>query len=96
MRDSSFARLHAMIQYKSMLKGIEVVDIEEAYTSSVCPICGGRGEKHMRTFTCPEGHDLHRDIVGAVNIRTKQRTGRIEPSPIPRQVTYRTPVLCAG
>ncbi len=96
MRDSSFERLHAMVQYKSMLKGIEVRDTPEAYTSSICPICGARGRKHMRKFTCPHGHDLHRDIVGAVNIRTKGLTGRIETSPIPTKITYRHPVLLAG
>jgi transposase len=78
-----------------MLKGIEVRDLNEAYTS-ICPICGEHGHKDGRTFTCECGHVLHRDIVGATNIRSKGIHGRIEISPLPRTVTYRHPVLLAG
>ncbi|MDK2984261.1 MAG: putative transposase, partial [Thermococcaceae archaeon] len=38
----SFRRLQSIIEYKAKLKGIKVVFVNPAFTSSLCPICGGK------------------------------------------------------
>jgi putative transposase len=37
----SFHKLQSIIEYKAKLKGIKVVFVNPAFTSSLCPICGG-------------------------------------------------------
>jgi len=68
-----FRRLQAIIEYKAKLKGIRVVYVDPAQTSSLCPICGGRlspnGHRILKCENC--GFEADRDIIGSWNIRLK-------------------------
>lgn len=64
----SFYRLAHFIEYKAKLEGIEVVFVNPAYTSQVCPICGTLNKATDRHYKCSCGFHSHRDIVGAMNI----------------------------
>ena len=69
----SFRKLQSIIEYKAKLKGIRVVFVDPAQTSSLCPICGVRlspnGHRIMRCENC--GFSADRDIIGSWNIRLK-------------------------
>lgn len=64
----SFYRLASFIEYKAKLLGIQVVYVNPAYTSQVCPICGKHNHSDDRNYQCACGFHMHRDIVGAMNI----------------------------
>ena len=61
------------LTYKAQRLGMDVVLQEESYTSRTCPQCGCvRSKVKGRVFRCPKCHVvLHRDQVGACNIRHK-------------------------
>ena len=69
----SFRRLQAIIEYKAKLRGIKVVYVDPAQTSSLCPICGERlspnGHRILKCENC--GLSADRDIIGSWNIRLK-------------------------
>jgi len=69
----SFRKLQSIIEYKAKLKGIKVVFVNPAYTSSLCPICGSRlspnGHRVLRYSNY--GLEADRDVVGSWNIRLK-------------------------
>lgn len=65
-----FAKLLSYIEYKAHREGIEVVLVDEAYTSQTCNRCA---EKEVRNtqgrFRCPHcGLDDNADKNGATNI----------------------------
>ena len=64
----SFYRLASFIEYKAKLLGIQIVYVNPAYTSQVCPICGKHNHSDDRNYQCACGFHMHRDIVGAMNI----------------------------
>ena len=50
-----------------------MTEVNESYTSPVCPRCGSKNvEKRKRLFKCLCGLEAHRDAVGCVNIRLAQ------------------------
>ncbi len=58
--------------YKAKLKGIEVEETEESYTSQNCPFCGGRHRADGRNYICSvHKTEIHRDVNGAQNIARK-------------------------
>lgn len=66
----SFRKLQSMIEYKAKLKGLRVVFVDPAYTSTLCPVCG---EKLIpnghRVLKCPNcSLEFDRDAVGSWNI----------------------------
>lgn len=65
------------IKEKAEEYGIRVVEVDESYTSSVCPRCGLRNVvKRKRLFKCLScGLEAHRDAIGCVNIRLAQEGG---------------------
>ena len=69
----NFIGLQAIIEYKAKLKGIRVIYVDPAQTSSLCPICGGRlspnGHRIMRCENC--GFEADRDIIGSWNTRLR-------------------------
>ncbi|WP_042698286.1 RNA-guided endonuclease InsQ/TnpB family protein [Thermococcus sp. PK] len=68
----SFRRLQAIIEYKAKLKGVSVVFVDPAYSSSLCPICGGKLVPNgHRVLKCECGFEADRDVVGSWNIRLK-------------------------
>jgi len=60
--------------------GIEVVEINEYNTSTICPKCrSDHTYKHKRLFTCLNcGFEAHRDAVGVINMGTLFRGMPIE------------------
>ncbi|MEK3790775.1 transposase [Paenibacillus sp. FSL R7-0204] len=64
----SFYQLQMFIGYKAALAGIQVVEVNPAYTSQTCPSCGERNKAKDRTYQCDCGYTAHRDRVGAINI----------------------------
>ena len=70
----SFYQLSLFITYKAERLGIEVSQVDPAYTSQECPACGKHNTAADRTYRCSEcGWRGHRDAVGAANI--SRRTG---------------------
>ncbi|HII66567.1 MAG TPA: IS200/IS605 family element transposase accessory protein TnpB [Thermococcaceae archaeon] len=68
----SFRKLQSIIEYKAKLKGIKVVFVNPAFTSSLCPICGGKlSPNGHRVLKCRCGFEADRDVVGSWNIRLK-------------------------
>ncbi|AFK22581.1 RNA-guided endonuclease TnpB family protein [Pyrococcus sp. ST04] len=69
----SFRKLQSMIEYKAKLRGVKVVFVNPAYTSSLCPVCGGKlspnGHRVLKCSNC--GFEADRDVVGSWNIRLK-------------------------
>lgn len=64
----SFYRLTQYIEYKAKLAGIEVLYVNPAYTSQMCPACGKKHHAKDRNYVCKCGCHIHRDLVGAINI----------------------------
>jgi putative transposase len=54
------------------------IEVDEAYSSQTCPVCGGR-TKHQRTYRCPCGYESPRDVVGCSNIRALGIDGAMRP-----------------
>ena len=69
----SFRKLQSIIEYKAKLKGIKVVFVNPAFTSSLCPVCGGKlspnGGRVLKCLNC--GFEADRDVVGSWNIRLR-------------------------
>ncbi len=69
----SFRKLQSLIEYKAKLKGIRVVFVNPAFTSSLCPVCGGKlspnGHRVLKCSKC--GFEADRDVVGSWNIRLR-------------------------
>ena len=65
----SFYRLAQFIEYKAKLAGISVEYVNPAYTSQTCPICGSVHHANDRNYTCECGFHIHRDLLGAMNIK---------------------------
>lgn len=67
-----FRKISDLIKTKAEALGIEVVFVDESYTSQTCPVCGKRHKTSTRNFRCTDcGFEWHRDAVGALNIRKK-------------------------
>ncbi|NJE09401.1 RNA-guided endonuclease TnpB family protein [Thermococcus sp. MAR1] len=69
----SFRKLQSIIEYKAKLKGVRVVFVNPAHTSSLCPICGEKlspnGHRVLKCSKC--GFEADRDVVGSWNIRLR-------------------------
>jgi len=69
----SFRKIQSIIEYKAKLKGVRVVFVNPAYTSSLCPVCGGKlspnGHRVLKCSNC--GFEADRDVVGSWNIRLR-------------------------
>ncbi|MCW3490198.1 RNA-guided endonuclease InsQ/TnpB family protein [Dethiobacter alkaliphilus] len=64
----AFYQLQEFIKYKAALAGIEVQEVNPAYTSQQCPVCPKRNKPNRRLYKCSCGYQGHRDRVGAINI----------------------------
>ncbi len=69
----SFRKLQSIIEYKAKLRGVRVVFVNPAFTSSLCPVCGGKlSPNGRRVLKCPNcGFEADRDVVGSWNIRLR-------------------------
>jgi putative transposase len=67
-----FSKFLLELRAQSRKFGLEVVMVDEAFTSQTCPWTGARKKAKGRAFISPCGeHQMDRDGVGAVNIRAK-------------------------
>lgn len=65
----SFYRLSQFIEYKANLVGMKVEYVNPTYTSQTCPKCSKKNKAQDRKYNCECGFKIHRDILGAMNIR---------------------------
>ncbi|SDD78180.1 transposase, IS605 OrfB family, central region [Paenibacillus sp. UNCCL117] len=75
----SFYQLQQFIAYKSALAGIQVIEVNPAYTSQTCPSCGERNQAKDRMYQCFCGYAAHRDRVGAINIMRQPVADGVRP-----------------
>ena len=77
----SFGWMVQRLKEKAEEYGIEVVEISEHETSSVCPFCETKGNRrHRGLFYCPNCDKImNADVVGVLNIAKKW--GTIIPNP---------------
>ena len=79
------------LEYKCNEVGIGVVLESEVGTSKTCPRCGNKRKPTGRNYNCPVCKlKIHRDVVGACNIRTKHLTGVLngDDNFVPPMVKY--------
>ena len=70
-----YYKLTKMIEYKAQMLGIPVIQINEAYTSRECHVCGEIGKRlHQGVFICDRCGEWNADYNGARNI-AKRLTG---------------------
>jgi putative transposase len=72
-----FRRLQSCIDYKARWAGVPVEYVSASYTSKTCHACGAVNRKLKKTdrsWLCPCGAKLDRDLNAAINI---ERRGRI-------------------
>jgi putative transposase len=71
-----FYKQRQYLFYKCEEVGIETVLESEEGTSKTCSRCGNQYKPKGRNYNCPAcNFKMHRDVVGACNIRTKHLTG---------------------
>lgn len=89
----SFGILLNYLNYKLETVGIELIKIDESYTSQTCPVCNRRKKVTGRIYHCYCGYKEHRDLHGAKNILAKYKHGEIKDLGVPiNGVTYLRPV----
>ena len=72
----AFYQQRQYLEYKCDEVGIEIVLEPEHGTSKTCPKCGNKHKPTGRNYNCQACNlKMHRDVVGACNIRTKHLTG---------------------
>lgn len=66
-----FGKLCSMIEYKAKEAGIDVMLVDESYTSQTCCVCGKvdkSNRKYRGLYVCECGSIVNADVNGAVNI----------------------------
>jgi putative transposase len=63
-----FAKLSNYITYKANWAGIQVIKVNESYTSQTCHICKELGTRNRGLFRCKCGYQDNSDRNGAINI----------------------------
>ena len=89
-------KLRSYLSYKAEAEGMRVVLVDEHYTSKTCPnpSCNHRHKPTGRMYRCPVcGFQAHRDVVGAVNILSRQLYGEVGKVRPPPATKYRHPFL---
>ena len=72
------------------------IEVEEAYPSQTCPVCGERS-KHRRIYRCQCGFVAPRDIVGCSNIRMIGIEGAMRPGcSVPNALQWKYPSKYPG
>jgi len=73
----SFKWIIQRLKGKAEEHGIEVVEVSEHRTSSICPRCGSnKAFRRGRLFKCLNcGLEAHRDVVGVINMGTLRDGG---------------------
>lgn len=68
LNEWNYGELTRQLHNKLERYGIELIEINEAYTSQTCPACSKRHKPTGRNYICECGYIQHRDLVGAINI----------------------------
>src|SRR5262249_2715288 len=72
------------------------IEVEEAYTSQTCLVCGERS-KPRRIYRCHCGFGAPRDVVGSTNIRTIGIEGALRPGcSVPNAIQWHHPAKYPG
>ncbi|WP_225624106.1 zinc ribbon domain-containing protein [Thermoanaerobacterium thermosaccharolyticum] len=63
-------KFKTILTYKAKLHDINIVYIDEAYTSKICSNCGNMKDMNLskRVYKCKCGMELDRDINSSINI----------------------------
>jgi putative transposase len=87
------AKLIWQLDYKTC----GAMEVDEAYTSQTCPVCGERS-KNGRIYRCRScGQTAPRDVIGSTNILTVGRHGVLAPGRcVPNAVRWVHPVKYSG
>lgn len=88
MSNWNVGQLLGYLVYKAEATGIQVVLVDESYTTQTCPVCQNRRKPSGRTYTCSCGYEAHRDLHGAANILTKSKYKKMLPVPTSKKITY--------
>ena len=90
----SHGKVRQYITYKAKAEGITVELVDEHHTSKTCPRCEHQYQPTGRVYRCPRcGLVAHRDVVGCVNILSRNVHGalaKILPPPL-HATKYRYP-----
>jgi putative transposase len=68
----SYSRFQRILEYQAKLHGLNVKYVDPAYTSSICPVCGGElaispnGRRLMKCQRC--GLEEDRDVIAVKNL----------------------------
>jgi putative transposase len=85
-------RIRQYITYKAQAEGIAVKLVDEHYTTQTCPNCSKRHKPRGRMYSCGRcGFSAHRDVVGAVNILSRYKTGYLGALRAPSTIKHRMP-----
>jgi putative transposase len=84
----SFGKVKKYLQYKLAMRGIQLQEVDESYTSQTCPVCKKRKKVSSRNYRCSCGYQEHRDVHGARNILAKSLYGEIEHLDVSTKRTY--------
>lgn len=82
--DAGMAEFLRILKYKAERVGIEVVEVEAAYTSKTCSACGhvNRALASAERWTCPQcGARHHRDVNAAAVIEQRGKDDTTGSSP---------------
>jgi putative transposase len=68
-------KFKTILTYKAKLHGVNIVCIDEAYTSKTCSNCGRKQDMNLskRVYKCQCGMELDRDINSSINIFNKYK-----------------------
>lgn len=79
--------IQSRVQFKALTEGFRHEQVNPAYSSQTCPVCGfvDSGNRKGDVFVCLHcGHENHADRVGALNL-----LGRVADRQITRYTPYR-------
>jgi len=74
IHDMPFSIIQEFVSYKATAKGVPVVTVEPAYTSTTCRECGSHvpSGRDGIDFLCPAcGYEVHADVNAAINIANR-------------------------
>jgi putative transposase len=72
------------VEQQAQERGLQVVEVNPAYTSQTCSQCEQRGTRRRHAFTCLQcGYQEHADINAARNIRARGRCTVLRGSGLP-------------
>ncbi|BAU28430.1 putative transposase [Aneurinibacillus soli] len=84
----SFGQVKEYLKYKVAQEGINMHEVNEAYTSQTCPVCKKKKKVSSRNYACACGYQEHRDVHGARNILSKAVHGDIRHFDVPTKQKY--------